>query len=136
MSGTQVAVACQEPAVDRWTAVGEAADVPLREGRLVEIDGTAVAVFNLGDRFLTVDNRCPHKGGPLSDGITTGASVVCPLHGWRVNLVSGEVERPCAAAPAIGAYATKVIDGVVYVALAPADVSRAATPSMPLHQET
>jgi nitrite reductase (NADH) small subunit len=106
-----------ELAGTRWTAVGVTDDIPLREGRFVELGGTALAVFNLGDRFLTVDNRCPHKGGPLSDGITTGGAVVCPLHGWRVNLTSGEVERPCAAAPAIGAYATKVVDGIVYVAL-------------------
>ena len=47
-----------------------------------------------GDQFLATDNQCPHKGGPLCDGIVTGASVVCPLHAWKVNLETGEVERP------------------------------------------
>lgn len=100
-----------------WTAVAVTSDIPLREGRLIDVRGTSLAVFNLGDRFLTVDNRCPHKGGPLSDGIVAGGAVVCPLHGWRVSLVSGEVERPCAAAPAVAAYDTTVVDGIVFVAL-------------------
>ena len=51
-------------------------------------------IFNLGDRFLATDNRCPHKGGPLCDGIVAGDSVVCPLHAWKVRLDTGTVERP------------------------------------------
>ena len=47
-----------------------------------------------GDRFLATDNQCPHKGGPLADGIVTGTSVVCPLHAWKINLEDGRVERP------------------------------------------
>lgn len=117
MSGAPLVSERSEVVATGWTAVGVTDDIPLREGRFVEVGGTKIAVFNLGDRFLTVDNRCPHKGGPLSDGITSGGAVVCPLHGWRVNLTSGEVERPCAAVPAIGAYDTKVVDGVVYVAI-------------------
>ena len=100
-----------------WTAVAATDDIPAREGRVVHVGGKAIAVFNLGDRFMAVDDRCPHKGGPLSDGIMTGGAVVCPLHAWRINLTTGEVERPCAAAPAIATYATKVDAGVVHVAL-------------------
>ncbi len=104
-----------------WVAVGACADIPRREGRLVTLGGREVAVFNLGDRFSALDNRCPHKGGPLSDGIVAGTAVVCPLHAWRINLESGEVERPCAAAPAVAVYATKVDGGVVFVSVAAAD---------------
>ena len=100
-----------------WTAVAATYDIPVREGRVVHVGGKAIAVFNLGDRFMAVDDRCPHKGGPLSDGIMTGDAVVCPLHAWRINLTTGEVERPCAAAPDINTYATKVDAGVVHVAL-------------------
>ena len=53
-----------------------------------------IAIFNLGDRFLATDNRCPHKGGPLCDGIVTGTSVVCPLHAWKVNLSDGASSVP------------------------------------------
>jgi len=70
------------------------ASVPLREGRAVRVGDREIALFNLGDRFLAVDNRCPHRNGPLADGIVTGASVVCPLHAWKVNLERGCVERP------------------------------------------
>ena len=100
-----------------WTAVGEADDLPLREGRTVEIGGRVLAVFNLGDRMLTVDNRCPHRGGPLSDGIVSGDAVICPLHAWRINLSTGAVERPCEAASSQVTYATRVADGVIYIAL-------------------
>lgn len=100
-----------------WRAIGAHRDVPLREGRVVEVDGRSLAVFNLGEDLKTVDNHCPHRGGPLSDGIVTGEAVVCPLHAWRVNLATGEIERPCAAAPAVGTYRTKVVDGIIYVAL-------------------
>lgn len=117
MSRGEMAATPTALATAGWTAVAVTSDIPLREGRLVAVRGTSLAVFNLGDRFLTVDNRCPHKGGPLSDGIVTGGSVVCPLHGWRICLATGEVQRPCAAAPAVGAYDTTVADGIVFVAL-------------------
>src|ERR1700687_1010300 len=65
----------------RWIRITEPENIPLREGRGVEVDGHQIALFNLGDRFLAVENRCPHRGGPLSDGIVAGDVVVCPLHG-------------------------------------------------------
>ena len=100
-----------------WIRVGLCTDIPSREGRVVQFGDREIAVFNLGDRFTALDNRCPHKGGPLSDGIVAGTAVVCPLHAWRVNLDSGDVERPCAAASPVSTYATRVADGVVHVAL-------------------
>lgn len=102
----------------RWIRLTGADNIPLREGREVVVGSRAIAVFNLGDRYLAVDNRCPHKHGPLADGIVTGASVVCPLHAWRVNLETGCVERPSAGAgQCVRAYATRVDDGVVSVEL-------------------
>jgi phenylpropionate dioxygenase-like ring-hydroxylating dioxygenase large terminal subunit len=67
----------------RWTRIALSRDIPLREGRAVKVGDREIAIFNLGDRFLAVDNRCPHKGGPLADGIVSGAAVVCPLHAWK-----------------------------------------------------
>ena len=112
----QLSLSRTEPA-PVWTAAAATDDIPAREGRVVHVGGKAIAIFNLGDRFMAVDDRCPHKGGPLSDGIMTGGAVVCPLHAWRINLTTGEVERPCAAAPAIDTYETKVDAGIVHVAL-------------------
>ena len=73
----------------RWVCITEAENIPLREGRSVHIAGHDIAIFNLGGRFLAVENRCPHKGGPLAEGIVSGTNVVCPLHAWKVNLETG-----------------------------------------------
>jgi nitrite reductase (NADH) small subunit len=99
----------------RWVRVTEADNIPLREGRAVTLGDRELAIFNLGDRFLTTDNACPHNGGPLCDGIVTGDSVVCPLHAWKVKLDTGAVERPAAKSHCVGTYATRVEHGVVMV---------------------
>jgi nitrite reductase (NADH) small subunit len=104
----------------RWVRVTACDNVPPREGRAAMVGDCEIALFNLGDRFLAVDNRCPHQGGPLGDGIVTGAAVVCPLHGWKVNLETGAVERPTAAAgTCVRAYATRIEDSIVLVELVP-----------------
>ncbi len=77
-----------------WIPITPAENIPLREGRAVTLGAEEIAIFNLGDKFLAVANRCPHKGGPLADGIVSGEDVVCPLHAWKVCLSTGEVKRP------------------------------------------
>lgn len=72
-----------------WTRVGVAAEVPALEGRSVEVDGRRIAVFRLPDGWAAVDAACPHKGGPLQDGIVADACVTCPLHGRRFDLRTG-----------------------------------------------
>jgi nitrite reductase (NADH) small subunit len=101
----------------QWLRVTAVENVPPREGRPVWIGDREIALFNLGDRFLAVDNRCPHSGGPLCDGIVTGASVVCPLHGWKVSLESGNVERPSGQDRSVTTYPARVDDGVVLVSV-------------------
>lgn len=100
-----------------WVRVASCDSVPLREGRAVRVAGRELAIFNLGDRFLAIDNRCPHKGGPLGDGIVAGASVVCPLHGWKVGLASGQVERPAGHQACVAAYPVRIAGGAVIVGL-------------------
>jgi nitrite reductase (NADH) small subunit len=101
-----------------WVRVTECTNVPPREGRAVTIGDREIAIFNLGDRFVATDNRCPHKGGPLCDSIVTGTSAVCPLHGWKINLVDGSVERPQGGSEhCVGTYAVRVDDDVVVVGL-------------------
>jgi nitrite reductase (NADH) small subunit len=99
----------------RWIRVTQSENIPVREGRAVEIEGHELAVFNLGDRFFTVENRCPHRGGPLSDGIIAGGSVVCPLHAWRVCLEDGAVAKPADQKACVATYGTRVEAGVVCV---------------------
>jgi nitrite reductase (NADH) small subunit len=99
-----------------WVRVARASDLPLREGRVTRLGDREIALFHLGDRVLATDNRCPHQGGPLCDGIVTGDSVVCPLHGWKVGLADGRVERPAAGKDhCVRTYDTRLEDGVVAI---------------------
>lgn len=111
----------------RWIRVTPTGNVPPREGRPVLIGDRVIALFNLGSEFLATDNQCPHKGGPLCDGIVTGTSVVCPLHAWKVNLATGEVERPSHGKDhCVTTYPTRVEDGVVVIGLPVANAGAAA----------
>jgi nitrite reductase (NADH) small subunit len=65
-------------------------DVPLGEGRAVTLDGRRVALFHTRDGWFALDHVCPHKGGPLADGLLADSSVTCPLHERRFDLRSGE----------------------------------------------
>lgn len=101
----------------RWIRLTAADQIPLREGRAVSIGSRQIAVFNLGARYLAVDNRCPHRGGPLCDGIVSGESVVCPLHAWKVRLDTGAVDRPAARDECVRTYPTRVEDGILLLEL-------------------
>lgn len=100
-----------------WIRITEVENIPLREGRAVRFGSEEIAIFNLGQTFLAVSNRCPHQGGPLADGIVSGDSVVCPLHAWKVCLSSGDVTRPASEQACVRSYPVKVVDGIVSVQL-------------------
>ena len=100
-----------------WIRAARCQDIPLREGRAVKVGNREIAVFNLGDRFLAVENRCPHKAGPLADGIVSGAAVVCPLHAWKFSLESGQGMNSASASSCVKAFRTHVEDDVVLVEL-------------------
>ena len=100
----------------KWTRITTTENVPPHEGRSLMIGSLEIAIFNLNSRFVTIENECPHKGGPLCDGIVSGTTVVCPLHGWRFDLDTGSAVR--ASAPAcVTTYPTRVENGVILVAL-------------------
>jgi nitrite reductase (NADH) small subunit len=99
----------------QWLRVTAAHNIPPREGRAASVGGRELAIFNLGDRFLAVDNRCPHQGGPLCDGIVAGQAVVCPLHAWKVSLETGEIVRPPAVSLCVETYPARVEAGIVLV---------------------
>ena len=74
-----------------WIDVGPLGDIPLRGARRVPTSHGDVAVFRTGDGDVyALLDRCPHKGGPLSQGIVHGRKVTCPLHAWTIDLASGE----------------------------------------------
>ena len=100
----------------KWTRVTPRENIPLREGRAVTLGEFELAIFNLGERVLVVESKCPHKGGPLADGIVSGKTIVCPLHGWRFDLETGVGVRTSAPA-CVTTYAASVVEGVVVVDL-------------------
>jgi len=70
-------------------------EIPQLGARVVETAAGDIAVFRTADdAVFAVEDKCPHKGGPLSQGIVFGHSVTCPLHGWVVGLDSGEACAP------------------------------------------
>jgi nitrite reductase (NADH) small subunit len=79
-----------------WLDIGRVDEIPLRGARTVPVaGGEEIAVFRTGDnQVFALVNRCPHKQGPLSQGIVHGHSVSCPLHNWNIALASGEAQAP------------------------------------------
>jgi nitrite reductase (NADH) small subunit len=82
--------------VPEWLDLGPVNQIPPRGARTVPVlGGTEIAVFRTGDnRIYALENRCPHKGGPLSQGIVHGDRVACPLHNWTISLATGEAQKP------------------------------------------
>jgi len=78
--------------IGEWIDVGPVAAIPMRGARTVPVaGGEEVALFRTGDnQVFALLNRCPHKHGPLSQGIVHGHAVSCPLHNWRISLATGE----------------------------------------------
>ena len=77
----------------RWSRIGSLNDIPRRGARCVATPRGRIAVFRTADdQVFALEDRCPHKGGPLSQGIVHGASVTCPLHNWVISLETGEAE--------------------------------------------
>jgi len=73
-----------------WFDIGPLDQIPQRGARLVKTPRRDIAVFRTaGDEVFALENRCPHRGGPLSEGIVHGRKVACPLHNWIIDLDSG-----------------------------------------------
>ena len=76
-----------------WIDIGSVADIPRRGARCVVTSMGKIAVFRtMEDRIFAIHDQCPHRGGPLSQGIVHGASVTCPLHNWVIDLETGEAQ--------------------------------------------
>ena len=106
-----------------WTRICHLQDIPVLGSRRVQrAAGVDVALFrNTADEVFALLDRCPHKGGPLSEGIVHGRKVACPLHSWIINLEDGEAtgaDKGCARS-----FPVKLENGRVYL-----DMSVAAAP--------
>jgi nitrite reductase (NADH) small subunit len=74
-----------------WIHIGHFSDLPRQGARRVRTETGDIAVFRtLDDELFALEDRCPHKGGPLSQGIVHGKAVACPLHNWSIALATGE----------------------------------------------
>jgi nitrite reductase (NADH) small subunit len=90
-------------------------DVPLGEGRQADIDGVRVAIFHTAGGWYAVQASCPHRGGPLADGLVGERSVICPLHAFRFDLTDGApLGHGC---PALQTFPVEVRGEEVYVSV-------------------
>lgn len=99
--------------MSEWKTICRIDEIPvLGARRVARASGAEVAIFRTADdKIFALLDRCPHQGGPLSQGIVHGESVTCPLHSWNIGLGDG-----CARAPDVGCtvtFAVQVVDGVV-----------------------
>ena len=102
--------------MSNWIEVGTVEDIPKLGSRVLQTPEGDVAIFRAADdAIFALRDKCPHKGGPLSQGIVHGHTVTCPLHNWKISLENGEAQGPdegCA-----GHYAVKVDGGKIQIEL-------------------
>jgi nitrite reductase (NADH) small subunit len=105
----------------QWIKIAPFEDIPKLGSRVVRTKDSEgkdieIGVFKLeDDRVFAINNMCPHKGGPLSQGIVYGDKVACPLHSWKISLIDGKADEPDVGETAC--FDTRVEDGFVYLEL-------------------
>jgi nitrite reductase (NADH) small subunit len=101
-----------------WIEIVALEDIPRLGSRVIRTDTMDVAVFRTADdQVFAIRDACPHKGGPLSQGIVHGTSVTCPLHNWKIDLATGEALGPDEGCTNV--FATRVENGKVLLSLKP-----------------
>ena len=99
-----------------WIAIGNIDDSPLRGARCVNTPQGKIAVFRTGENeVFALEDHCPHRGGPLSQGIVHGAAVTCPLHNWVISLETGKALG--ADEGAVKTITLRNDDGALFIAL-------------------
>ena len=101
-----------------WIEVGKVEEIPCQGARVVSRAEGDIAVFRtVDDEIFALRDKCPHKGGPLSQGIVHGKRVACPLHDWKIGLDSGEAVAPDEGSAA--SYPVKIEGDVIMLSLTP-----------------
>ena len=102
--------------MSNWIEIAHLEDIPKLGARVIKTDTVDIAVFRTAnDEVFAIKDACPHRQGPLSQGIVSGTTVTCPLHNWKIDLGSGEALGPdegCART-----YSARVEEGRVYLSL-------------------
>ncbi len=104
--------------MNEWSEVVALEDIPQLGSRVIRIENMAdtmnIAVFRTAsDEVFAMKDECPHKQGPLSQGIVHGTSVTCPLHNWKIDLASGEALGPDEGCTNV--FPVKVENGLVFI---------------------
>lgn len=96
--------------------LGAVESVPIGQGRAFRVGTETIAVFRQRNgRLYAIQNACPHRGGPLSEGILGAGTVICPFHAWKVNVETGEcLTDPCQ----LRTYPVRAEAGKIYVRVA------------------
>ena len=102
----------------RLVDLGPVNFIPLGEGRAYIVNDLTLAVFRQRDgRLFAIDNACPHRGGPLADGVIGAGKVICPLHAWKFDLETG---RCLGETAAVRTYPVQVVHDHIVVEIGPA----------------
>lgn len=104
-----------------WMEVCPVAEIPRQGARVIQREEGNIAIFHTVDgEIFALRDRCPHKGGPLSQGIVHGKRVACPLHDWKIHLDTGLAVTPDEGCTA--SYPTRIENGVVFLRLTAAEL--------------
>ena len=99
---------------ENWIEVVALEEIPPLGSRVIKTDTMNIAVFRTaGDEVFAMKDECPHKQGPLSQGIVHGTSVTCPLHNWKIDLASGEALGPDEGCTNV--FPVKIENGIVHI---------------------
>jgi len=100
--------------IENWVEVVALNDIPSLGSRVIKTDTMSIAVFRTAsDEVFAMKDECPHKQGPLSQGIVHGTSVTCPLHNWKIDLASGEALGPDEGCTNV--FPVKIENGIVHI---------------------
>lgn len=105
-----------QSSIEAWMEVGYVDDIPCQGARVVHTPMGRIAVFRTTeDEIFALLDRCPHRGGPLSQGIVHGRRVTCPLHDWTIGLDDGVAVAPDAGS--VPRYPVRIDEGRIFVGL-------------------
>lgn len=100
--------------VHQHVFVGKITDLPQSLGKTVTIGSKEIAIFKLENgEIRAIENRCPHKGGVLAEGIVSGEYVFCPMHDWKISVIDGKVQAPDTGC--VQSFPVEIKDDEVYI---------------------
>jgi nitrite reductase/ring-hydroxylating ferredoxin subunit len=97
-----------------FVKVAKSDEIAPGQGKLIEVEGKRIALFNVDEHFYAIDDTCTHRGGPLSEGVLKGREVTCPWHGAVFDVTTAEVLRPPAPRE-VARYNVRVVGGDIEV---------------------